>query len=191
MILIYNCINDVHILYIHDKCLSICICTYIYIFIPTRFPKLVNSGWEKNTPASANPRKGLFGMVKFFFFNYQKTWLKNLLATAIFSFFEARLRCEGILCGQHCHPARPCSSNINQSGVAAATRRSKQRKRRAISQILSTTTTTIIIIKIYRNHKKHQNHQTHPVLLLLLHHYSNIILVVVYGRNNVKQLNSI
>ena len=61
-----------YIYYIHMINVYPYVYVHIYIYIPTRFPKLVNSGWEKNTPASANPRKGLFGMVKFFLY-YQKT----------------------------------------------------------------------------------------------------------------------
>ena len=57
---------------------------HIYIFIPTRFPKLVNSGWEKNTPASANPRKGLFGMVKFFFKKLPKNLIKKSIGDCHF-----------------------------------------------------------------------------------------------------------
>ena len=132
MILIYNCINDVHILYIHDKCLSICICTYnIYLF-PLDSPNWLIADGKRIHQLQQIQGKGLFGMVKFFFLLPKNLIKKSIGDCQFFFVFEARLRCEGILCGQHCHPARPCSSNINQSGVAAATRRSKQRKRRAM-----------------------------------------------------------
>jgi hypothetical protein len=74
VILIYNCINDVHILYIHDKCLSICICTYIYIYLfPLDSPNWLIADGKRIHQLQQIQEKAYSEWLSFFFKNYQKT----------------------------------------------------------------------------------------------------------------------